>query len=338
MRCGGGHYHDYLLALADMEEPEGSTYEGRQHTILADPESWGTVYLRYRYRATDGYVAQLYYGGDSAPSSSAIPMMTFTPSMTMSNRPRMAVTRGTTDQDEPIIVAMVDPDVSIGSTSLIVDSSVTTVADAALASHTEISTNRSVDWEGTVTLSGIHTDLWTLTGTYAGGAPVRIYDSRYGMSAYCARIREIEWDYEQQKTILTLNNYGEVYSSSLGSTTYMAYTAGNMSVAASSDDLYTLQYIRMDDSYPLIDQTATHTLAIRVDGTWHEKAADVVRSADYGIAVLSAYWPRGDVETTTQYGVDAVRVDGHPILTIPTYRRVDKYTNQSLIVNVQLNY
>lgn len=333
MRCGGGNYADYLMALADMDEPSGS-YSGRQHAYAASRTTWASIRMGYRHKASDSSVMTIYYAGDGSRSGEAF--MAFVPSMTMQYRPYLAVTRGTKDDGTPIILAMRDPEVDVGSASSHVDGSITEVTDAALSSYSEIITNRSKDWEGQVRLSGIHLGLM-VEGTYVGGAPVRIYDSRYGMSGYAARVKEVTLDFSEQTTLLTLNNYSEMYANSVIDSSKMAYSAGGLAVEASSSDLFTLQYVRLESSTSL-SSSATHTIEIYSSETGYVSAvADVVKMVDFGIAILSAYWRKGYGDITTRYGITKVRVDGSTVINIPSAKRPDKYSNQSLIVNVQMS-
>ncbi len=332
MRCGGADYFSYLLALADMEEPSGS-YAGRQHAFRASRTTWGSIRLGYRYKAEDTSAKTIYYAGDG--SRSGEPFMAFIPTKTMQYRPYLAITRGTKDDGTPIILAMRDPDVSVGSASSLVDGTITEVTDAALSSYSEIATNRSKDWEGSVRLSGIHLDLMA-EGTYVGGVPVRIYDTRYGMSGYAARVKEVTLDFTEQTTLLTLNNFSEMYANSVIDSSKMAYSAGGLAVEASSSDLFTLQYVRLESSTSL-SSASSHTIGIYTAQTgWVTTYADVVSIVDLGIAVLSAYFKRGVASTTAQYGVTQVRVDGGTAISIPMTKRPDKYSNQSLVVNIQV--
>ena len=333
MRCGGADFFSYLLALADMEEPSGS-YAGRQHAFKASRTTWGSIRMGYRYKASDSSVKTIYYAGDG--SRSGEPFMSFVPTKTMQYRPYLAITRGTKDDGTPIIIAMRDPDVSVGSASSLVDGSITEVTDAALSSYSEIATNRSKDWEGSVRLSGILLDFM-VEGTYVGGAPVRIYDSRYGMSGYAARVKEVTLDFSEQTTLLTLNNYSEMYANSVIDSSKMAYSAGGLAVEASSSDLFTLQYVRLESSSSL-SSSSSHTIEVySSEAGWVSATAEVVEMTDFGIAVLSAYWRKGYGDITTRYGITQVRVDGSTVISIPAAKRPDKYSNQALIVNVQMS-
>lgn len=333
MRCGGDYFHNYLLALADMEEPSGS-YAGRQHAFMASRTEWGNIRMGYRHKASDASAGTIYYAGDGDRSGE--PMMAFTPTMTMQYRPYLAVTRGTKDDGTPIIIAMRDPDVDVGSATSLVDGSITEVEDAALSSYAEIVTNRSTDWEGQVQISGIFLDFFD-EGTYVGGSAVRIYDSRYGMSGYQARVKEVQLDFTNQTTTLVLNNYSETYSNSIVDSTKMAYSAGSLAVEASSSDLFTLQYVRLESSATLSSRSS-HTIEIYSSETGYvSAAADVLQVLDLDIAVLSAYFKRGVGTVTNQYAITRVRVDGSTVINIDPSRRPDKYSNQALIVNVQMN-
>lgn len=321
-----------------MDEASGP-YSGRQHAFAASPMKWGIINMGYRHKASDSFQALLYYGGDSVPSGSGtkIVMMAFAPSMTLHYRPRLAVTKGTKDDGTPIIIAVRDPDVSVGSSSSIVDGSVTTVEDAALSSYSEVVTNRSTDWEGQVKLSGIYDEFMVSEGAYIGGSPIRIYDSRYGMSGYAAKVREVELNFSEQTTTLVLNNYSEMYANSIIDSSRMAYSAGNLAVEASSSDLFTIQYVRLESSATL-PSGSSHTIEIYSTETGYvSAAADVLRILDLDVAVISAYFPRGVGTIKTQYGITRVRVDESIVIDIDSAIRPDKYSNQSLIVNVQMN-
>ena len=327
-RCNGDYYHNYLLALADMTDNNSS----RQFAMAASRTSWSTINLGYRNKATDNAVATLYYAGDASPGSNAIRMMKFSPSITMKYRPYMAVSKGTKDDGTPIFVTLRDPTVPIGSCLSSVDGSITDVGDAALAAYSNIITNRSKDWEGQVVLSGIYIQFM-IVGSYTGGVPVRIYDSRYGMSGYAAKVKEVQFDFTNQTTTLTLNNYSEMYANSVIDSSKMAYSAGEMSVEATSVDMFVRQYVFLDQSGIYLP-SSTPVVQIYAGGTWASAdKSDVIRFPELNIALVSAYFPQGNGVAQDQYGVTSVKVDNSTI-SINQYRRPDKYVNQSLIVNV----
>ncbi|MFA6711076.1 MAG: hypothetical protein WCR83_07135 [Candidatus Methanomethylophilaceae archaeon] len=329
-RCGGDYYHNYLLTLADISESDG-----RQHGICAHRSDWSRIIVGYRYKASDTSVATFYYAGDSSPSSGAIPMKMFIPSLSFSGKSYLAVTKGTKDDGTPIMVAMRDSAVSIGSAISIVDGSITDPKDAALTSYSKIMANRSKDWDGKIVLSGIYTQFMLTSGSYVGGVPIRIYDSRYGMSGYQARVKEVQLDFTNQTTTLTINNYSEVYSNLVVDSTKMAYSGGNLAVDATSNDLFIRQYVFVEGGS--LSSGTSHTIEIYSGGSWYSVDADVIQVPELGIAVLSGYFAVGVGTNTVQYGVTYIRVDGGTSINIPSAKRPDKRYNQSLIVNVQVS-
>ena len=331
-RCNGDNFHNYLLALADMEEPNG----GRQHSMCVSPTSWGTVIMGYRYRSNDTSIASLYYGGDSEPMAGRIIMMSFAPSLSLKNRPRLAITKGTSMNGIPVMVAMCDPDVPVGASIGVLNSSVTEVPDAALSSYSNIITNRSNNWEGQIVLSGIHRQFMSESGSYIGGMPITIYDSRYGMSGYRGRVKQVIYNYSNLTTTLILNNYSEVYSNAYVDSSKMAYQAGNMSLEASSVDMFLRQYVWVRGGSA--GSGSSHTIQISPNGTtWLEsRPANSIHVAELGITVFSAYFPPGIATIEGLHAVTHVRVDNGTPVAIPQYRRPDKRRDQSLIVNVQI--
>lgn len=340
-RCGGGYYHDYLLTLADMTEDDNT---GRRHAFCASTSSWASLMFGLRRKATgtgaDGESAILYYGGDTAPSASAIPMLSFDPKKTMQYRPCKAVSKGLDNNGNPIIVCVKDPDIKLGSSAVTVESTDTSSAQAGLNAYNQIMTNRSSDWEGEVVIDGVQPKYMSRSGVYIGGVVVKIYDSRYGMSAMKARVREAVFDYQNLKTTLILSNYSEVYSNSINDTSKMAYTSGTLSLAASGEDLYLRQYVFIDVTGQMtIDPSATHTMKIHVSSssTGTEDmtvTAECIAYPELGICTLVGYFAPGTAYSTGQYAVDKVTVDSTEI-SINSYRRPDKRDEQYVIVNVQ---
>lgn len=333
-RCGGDNYHNYMLALADMED-EGGAYDGRQHAFCALPGVWGSVNLGVRHRAEDASAKTLYYGGDTAVSGGQV-MMSFAPRITKSNRPVIAMSKGAANDGVPLMVVVKDPGVDVGSSASVLESSVTTNLDAAFAAYSQIMTNRSQDWEGEVVLSGVHGEYMLRTGVYIGGVAVRINDTRYGMSSYKAKVKESTVDYQSLKTTLVLNNYSEVYSNSVLDTSKMAFQAGAFSAVATAAELYTRQFVFLETTQTL-PTASTYTLGILIDGsTWTTVNADVIRYPELGIATVVGYFPYGADYSVTPYAVSAVRVNGGASIAIPEAKRPDRYAGQYLIVNVQM--
>lgn len=329
-RCGGDCYHNYLLALMDMEDSEGD-----MHAMAAVPTSWAYVWIGRRYKASDSYQKTLYYAGGS--TYTGIAMKSFSPHITKSGRPALAVAKGKRNDGTPIIVAVKDPNIAIGSSVSVLGSSESSSVDAAFNAYSQIITNRSTDWEGEVVLSGIYMDFFSRSGNNVGGIPVRIYDSRYGMSAYRAKVKECTVDYQELTTTLVLNNYSELYSNAVLDTSKMAYEAGNMSAVATAVELYTRQYVFVDSGQSL-PSTSTYTMSIQLTtGDTMTVEADVIKYPELGVATVIGYFPEGSPYTSSQYAVYRVRVNSGSWILIDSHMRPDKHISQYVIVNVQMN-
>ncbi|MBR6911157.1 MAG: hypothetical protein IKN41_04800 [Candidatus Methanomethylophilaceae archaeon] len=329
-RCGGDCYHNYLLALMDMEDSEGD-----MHAMAAVPTSWAHVWIGKRYKASDSYQKTLYYAGGS--TYTGIAMKSFSPHITKSGRPALAVAKGKRNDGTPIIVAVKDPNIAIGSSVSVLGSSESSSVDAAFNAYSQIITNRSTDWEGEVVLSGIYMDFFSRSGNNVGGIPVRIYDSRYGMSAYRAKVKECTVDYQELTTTLVLNNYSELYSNAVLDTSKMAYEAGNMSAVATAVELYTRQYVFVDSGQSL-PSTSTYTMSIQLTtGDTMTVEADVIKYPELGVATVIGYFPEGSPYTSSQYAVYRVRVNSGSWILIDSHMRPDKHLAQYVIVNVQMN-
>lgn len=337
-RCGGDTYHNYMLALADMED-EGGTYDGRQHAFCASTTVWGNVNLGVRYRAEDTSQKALYYGGDAAIVGGQI-IKTFSPSLSKAGKPAFAMSKGLKNDGAPIMVGIRDPSVGVGAGATAIGSSATTEVDAAFNAYSQIMTNRSTAWEGSLELSGIHSEYMKRAGSWIGGVPIAISDSRYGMSSMKVKVRECTVDYQNLITTLVLNNYSEMYANVVLDTTKMAYQAGSMAVVADSTELYTRQYIFRETSTTLPSGSA-YSVQIYFDGSWQtEETAVVVKYPELGVCTVVAMLPYGADYSTNSYAVQKVRVKCDNVTTatldIPEAWRPDRYAGQYLIVNVQM--
>jgi hypothetical protein len=132
---------------------------------------------------------------------------------------------------------------------------------------------------------------------------------------------------------LYLNNYSEMYANSVLDSSKMAYSAGEMSVEASSKDMFVRQYVFLDQSSVSLPSAAPIVQAYVGDSWVTADSSDVIRFPEIGVALVSGYFEQGNGETTIQYGVTTIRVSGVSV-SIPTYKRPDKTSSQSLIVNI----
>ena len=338
-RCGGDDYHSYLMALADMEDDTG-LYEGRQHAFCASTGQWAVVNFGVRYRAEDTGQKTLYYGGDNSPGSGSQIVKSFSPRISKANRPILAMSKGTANDGTPIMVTLKDPDVALGSSVVALTSSDTSALDSAFTAYSKIMTNRSTDWEGDLEISGIHSEYMKRAGSWIGGVPVRIYDSRYGMNNYKARVKECVVDYQNLITSLVLNNYSEMYANDIIDTSTMAYQAGSRAVLASAAELYIRQYVFVESSQTL-PVGDTYEVEYYMDGVWIKKvAADVVKYPELGVCTIVGYFPIGADYSANQYPISKLRVYCDNVagnaISIPEAVRPDKNQLQYLIVNIQM--
>lgn len=335
-RCGGDNYHAYLLALADMEDDSG-TYEGRQHAFCAAASQWASVIFGARYRADDTSQRTLKYGGDAGLG---LDVKSFSPRITKASRPSLALSKGTANDGTPIMVAVKDPDVAVGASVVTLTSSDTSALDSAFSAYSKIITNRSTDWEGEMELSGIYSDFMKRSGDWIGGVPVTIKDSRYGMSSYRAKVKEMTLDFQNQTTKLVLNNYSVMYSNDILDTSTMAFQAGNRAVLSTAAELYIRQYVFVDSGEALASGSS-YAVQYYMDGAWKTSvSAEVIQYPELGVATVVAYFPIGVDYSNNQYPITKVRVYCNGVagsaIDIPSAVRPDKNMLQYLIVNIQM--
>lgn len=345
-RCNGDYYHNYILALCDMPNDNG-----QQFTITAERDTWGRLIMGYRYRVDNPDTADsprysFFYSKDAPeiPMDTDVIFESFNPSVTLKDKPRISVIKGTTNAERPIMVAIMDPEIAIGASNPSVSGSVTSAVEAGLAAYKNIITNRSKNWAGTITVPGIDRRFFMTSSDFGmGGVPIEITDHRYGMNRQIARVKEVEYDFHNQTTTLTINNYSEIYSNGLVDTEKMAYTAGDLSSAATTDDMFNRQFV----SVRVEEQLPEPISIIYIRGADFEEHLEpagenddhitIIKFPELKIAVLNAYFAAG-AECPHQYGVERIQVNDGAEIIIPEPRRPDKKASQSLIVNLIYNY
>lgn len=324
-RCNCDTIHNYLLALADMEN------NGHQYGFRSNAIDWDIIDIGKRSKKSDESVLDIFYAKDIINKRDAF--ISFNPSISLKNNPRLSVSKGAAENGNPIMVAVVDPKQRTGACNQTIGNSTPDILESAMSAYSDIMKNRSTDWAGEIVLSGIRKELMT-SGEFCGGKPIRITDSRYGFYAYEAKVKEIEYDYANQKTTITVNNYSEVYSNSILNTEKMAYSAGDLSVEGASVDMFLRQFVNLDfsDIYEPQDHS---TMGIMGDEGTSPGSCQPSRIEfpELGIIILNGYFAAGNGVCTKQYGIKRIRV-GNMDFEIPTARQPDKWSNQSLIVNV----
>lgn len=340
-RTGGGYAQDYLQKLADIASPDGRmrAYKARGYTTpVLVPSA--------RHRVGDANPTAIRYGGDTVQGAS-IPFASFSPRMTLKSRPSLVTLRGTmsskgSSESQAIQIAMEDTDSTdarygVLVESVVADSSAASWSDAGNAAWGEVAQSELDQWEGTVVLPGILTDLLPATGPYAGsGVPVTITDSRNGLSGYQARVRQVKLDYNACTTTVTLSNYSMVYSSGLADTAALAITGADMASGDNSTTLFNTQYVRIktDTNLGILDSGNVVTGG-KASGSF-QMTVSAIFELPNGRHVIVATAPAngdGHCEADEIYGVISVTVNGHT-LSIPQSRRPDYYAGQTLIVNI----
>lgn len=342
-RTGGGYAMDYLQKLADI-----ASSEGRMRTFICRGYTTPVLAIGARYERSDDAQDHIHYGGDSV--SGGTPYSAFSPSYTLKNRPSLVTLRGTiseqgSEDSVPLQIAMEDS----GSTearygvlveTVVADSSVSSMGDAGQAVWSELASSDLDELEGTVTVPGVRRDLMDVSGAHAGsGVPVSLTDTRRGLSAYRARVRQLYIDYNACTTRATITNYSMVYSSGLDDTTVLAITATDVSTGANSTTLFNSQYVRVKtaEDQALGDGTQVTMYGIKSDGTTFQFDSVSVFALPTGRHVVHgvAYQDNsGHCEDSQTYGVVAVRIGSQAQLDIRASLRPDYYRGQTLSVDV----
>lgn len=188
-------------------------------------------------------------------------------------------------------------------------------------------------------LPGIRTDLFDLTGPYAGsGVPVRVTDSRNGIADYHARVRQVKLDYNACTTTVTLSNYSMVYSSGISDTTALAITSADVATGANSTTLFNSQYVRTrtDVDQNIGDGTGVTVKGIKNVGDFDFSSVFVFILPN-GRHLIHAIAPAdgdGHTESDAMYDVVAVQIGSNSTLTIRPSIRPDYYYGQTLSVDI----
>lgn len=254
---GGGYALDYLQKAADIVDPSG-----RRRTFLRTGFGGSSkMFIGDRYNVTDSPIASYSYG----EVEGCVPFVSFSPHLTIKNRPKMVTLRsgstasGSTTATSIITTVSVLPGTAWGSRydatghrfekteSALSVNSVNCVEDAVKQAYGEISSAEIDQWEGEMTLPGIVLDLIRTSGQYVGsGIPISITDSRYAMTNYRCRIRQVAYDLNTMTTTVTLNNYSMEYSGQISSTVALAVTGASQAFAAGDSTFYNTQYLYLE--------------------------------------------------------------------------------------------
>jgi hypothetical protein len=340
-RIGGGYALDYLQTMADVVDGTG-----RRRAFISRERSQ-IFCIGDRYNVTDEPKMHIVYGGDKTEDGQ-VPFVSFNPTMTLKNRPMMVTLRATSatgDDSQPVIVSVLDPRMlkqSYGCAPVETVSSTTSVAsdrDAVREAYGLLTSNELDSWEGQIVLPGIVSGLIERGGDYAGsGIPIRITDSRNGITDYRARVRQVSHDWNSMTTTITVGNYDLAVLNRISDTIAMA-SKGNAEAfsAASSATAYQTQYL-WDAvlSTDVLVRDEPNTLQIVVSRQGVESTVDI---ADKSIGLLpdgSAVMQGRIVSTLADvdaYGVVAYIINGTRF-NVAEEMRPDFYIGQTLVISL----
>lgn len=345
-RTGGGYAQDYLQKLSDIPSAQG-----RMRAYCARGYTTPFIVMGTRYTKADGARLAICYAKDEYDGDAErVNFSSFSPRMTMKNRPSLVTLRGTmsdrgSSDSIPLIVSMEDADSSdrrygLVVESVVADSHVNSERDAATMAWSEVTSNALDQWEGTVTLPGIRSDLMASTGPYAGsGIPVVLNDSRNGIVSYKARVVGLKCNYNTCSTTLTLSNHSLRYSSGLADTVAMAITSADICTGDNTTTLFNTQFVRVRTEIPQTILESENEIKGKLEDIQDEFSFEKV--AIYKLPngrkmIVARAPPGGDNHSKddTPYAVKAFKVNGGVWMDVNPSIRPDYYAGQTLIVNI----
>lgn len=343
-RTGGGYALDYFQKLADV-----ASAQGLRRAFAVRGYTTPVIVASSRHTLADEPYAHIHYGGDIVSGSDAIAYSDFSPSLTFKNRPNLVMVRGTmsdrgSTESVPIMVAVedsvsTDRRYGIVVENVLADSSVNRLVDAASTAWATLQENDLDEWEGTVTIPGIHRDMIPATGQYAGsGVCLLVTDTRMGIESVRVRVKQLRLDYNACTTTITLTNYSILHSSAIADTTAMAITSADVATGDSSTTLFNTQYVRIKTNTPQTIEESGNVV-VGVLGTRLEFSFRDVSILQFpnGRSVLVAIAPADNVrhaDDDRPYDVVEVRINGGAALSIDPPNRPDYYDGQTLVLNV----
>ena len=247
----------------------------------------------------------------------------------------------------PIMVAVEDTDAvrrrhGLSIETISADSSVSTPLGAAQSGYSVITANDLDQWEGTVVLPGIITNLIEQYGEYAGsGIPVSLYDSRIGLDGYRAKVKQVTLDYNACTTTVVLTNYSLRHSNSLSSTVAVAISAADYSTGMTDTTLYDTQYVYVKtDKAQTIKENGNELFVHKSDGS-HFSVQDIqILKYPNHMTLLATLPADSDNHTSNRYdivGLSINNLSADKMIKIPEPLRPDYYTGQVLVINIRIS-
>lgn len=350
---GGGYALDYLQKASDIPDDNGRKRSFIRTGFGQDKK----VLIGDRYDVKDAAVSRYSYGDVEG----CTPFVSFSPHLTIKGRPKVVTLRSTSTSTGSSTAKSIITTVSRKSgtawpkdttddtlrfektESAISVNSVNEVRDAILQAYGEMTSAELDEWEGEMVLPGIVLDLIRTSGQYAGsGIPITVTDSRYSMTDYAARVREVSYDLNAMTTTVTLNNYSMVYSGQISDTVALAVTGASQAFAAGDSTFYNTQYVFIESDKIAYNVVGKY-LKVRIRKTGGSTTAvsldpPVVGSLPDGRYIVQSEFV-SDLDDAADYGVDGIMYNRNesvpsvvPVYEIPENIRPDAKKGQRVIV------
>ncbi len=344
-RTGGGYALDYIQKLADVPSSDG-----RMRSFRIRGYTTPMMAVSTRHMTSESPRLAIAYGGDAVASSNVVCFHSFAPKITLKDRPSLAMVRASGKMSDgstvPIMVAVEDTEAvrrrhGLSIETISADSSVSTPLGAAQSGYSVITANDLDQWEGTVVLPGIITNLIEQYGEYAGsGIPVSLYDSRIGLDGYRAKVKQVTLDYNACTTTVVLTNYSMRHSNSLSSTVAVAISAADYSTGMTDTTLYDTQYVYVKTDKAQTVYNTGNTLYVHKSNGSHFAVGElqILKYPDHSV-VLATLPAESSNHTSSKYDIVGVSINTYSpdkVLKIPAPLRPDYYTGQILVVNIRI--
>lgn len=295
------------------------------------------LYVGSQYLQSNGPTRRYQWrAGDDTSGNTASIFADCKPTMTLRDRPSVAVVRGTQELPDgtsvPLMAVVEDVDLTDYrgvSVEAVQSSGSMSLAEAYAAAYRKTIDADEIDVELTAAIQNYpYISPWS--GPKVGsGANLAVSDPRYDLSMWLGRTRQETEDFNTRTFTASLMHYSSLSESLLPSTASAVQTAGDLAVSGA--DAYSMQFCRAVGQWSL-RTGRTNTLEIS-DGTnwWQCENVAVVKTATRAILTGTIRGTPDHNTEGTKYAITRIRANGS-ILDLDPYRRPDLYIGQTLIV------
>lgn len=334
-RVGGGSVLDYFQLLADLR-----TSAGDNHSFDVNGTA---IRLGRRKTVADAAVLRVLYGSEN-PSGNHAYLMSFRPTQTSKRKPNKVNVRGNivyddagTKKTRPVVATVSDPGAKgVENCLTVFNNSLSSEADAYALAYSKLAEAKADSWEGTALLSGIH-KVFNGDGS---GEIVAIHHPLYSMNGYKTKVVEAVHDYNEQTTEIVLNSNSILYGNDVKDAGSMALITGNMSGDSAAQNLYYMQYVRVETTAAQSILSSGNKMTITYNkGTSTESlevpVKSIVKHTKLGRQHVTATFEASLSKfSDKEHGVYQVKINNGAAISINEYRRPDFYKGQILIVDI----